>query len=168
MRCVRYSLFFAMLSVLWLFLFFGYWCRNNRCGGVITTLVCSCRLNLKMHVIFYCKQHFFEPFNMHFCIVVARRCRSPFSYTYNTFVDSFFSRWLFTCPMTDFFSLVCYLCRHSCSMWWFFFSLAVVSRDAVSSVCSLDSAPFMRWCVFIAHKIHDIIVPRTREHTHTK
>lgn len=29
--------------------------QQYRCGGVITALVCHCRLNLKMHVIFYCQ-----------------------------------------------------------------------------------------------------------------
>lgn len=60
------------------------------------------------------------------------------------------------------FFLVCYLCRHRCSMYFFFVLCRFLARCSKFSY-SLDSAPFMRWCVFIAHKIHDIIVLRTWE-----
>lgn len=128
-------------------------------GGVITTLVCSCRLNLKMHVIFYCKQHSFEPFNMHLCIMATHR--SPLSHTAlscNVFLlvvhlsnDGFF----FSCA-------ICVVIVVRCIFLFLFYVVVFLARCSKFSY-SLDSAPFMRWCVFIAHKIHDIIVPRTWE-----
>lgn len=106
--------------------------QQSMCGGgVITTLVCSCRLNLKMHVIFYCKQHSFEPFNMHLCIMATHR--SPLSHTAlscNVFLlvvhlsnDGFF----FSCAICVVIVVRCIFFVLCCFFW----------RDAVSSATAL-------------------------------